>query len=133
MLCVSTRSIKEYRHERKNTPDEKHARVGDRCFEHGTTPRSVRRLIVEIRMELWDAHSGKHMLFLTDASKRYDELVTLTGEMKYRLRHNESLKKYIRPSWAKTDIHLQCGSRKVGSYFCTRESFDVLAAEAKQS
>ena len=88
---------------------EKNARAGDRCFEHGPTPRSVRRLIVEIRRELWDGHNGKHIVFLTDARKRYDELVTLNGEMQYRLSHNESLKKYILPSLAKTDIHLQCG------------------------
>ena len=97
--------------------DEKHARDGDRCFKHGPTPRSFRRLIVEIRRELWDGHNGKHIVFLTDAGKRCDELVTLTGEMQYRLSHNESLKKYILPSLAKTDIHLQCWSRKVGSYF----------------
>lgn len=44
---------------------------------------------------------------------------------------DRTLKGFICPSLAATDIFLRMGSKKIGSFFCCLESFDKIVAQAK--
>lgn len=105
-------------------------------FEYGPTPRGVLKAINFVREQLLKPE--KRMLVrLTEVQERYQKYIDDGNhEKERRLRINDSrtLKKYVQPPLASTDIHLFLGSRKTEYFFCTFRTFEEFpAAEQKGS
>lgn len=69
--------------------------------------------------------------FFTNERAFYRNSLQHTGEEKEVVKDDRTLKSYLCPSLALTSITLRLGSKKVGSYFCSVDPFDVLTAQSK--
>lgn len=106
--------------------------TSDSGFCHGPTPKAVKATISRIRSLLWKKGSEiNHVVFISDAQKFYALKCQEYGEHLQTIGDIRTLKKYLCPSLAATDILPRVGSRKIGSFFYCVESFDSLAQEAK--
>ena len=109
--------------------------LSDRGFFHGRSPNSVRMTISFIREKLWSVDvkkSTSFVVFMQDVRKFYEDAARSIGEGNRIVRDDRTLKMYLCPSLAVTNIVSQQGSRKMGSYFCSLETFDEISQYAKE-
>ncbi|KAI0564576.1 hypothetical protein FGB62_25g245 [Gracilaria domingensis] len=105
--------------------------TSDRGFDHGPTPNSIKATIRYVRDLLWDKKKKTLVVFLADAQAFYNKYCGLSNEQNHRIADIRTLKKYICPSLAATDILPRVASRKIGTVFYCVQSFGLVAADAK--
>ena len=109
---------------------------GSLPFDYGRSRRAVRRSIAWVRDRLprnrkTNVDLSTHVVFLSDAFKRYREFVIETGEQSVALTQARDLRRYLQPPLAASGIFCEkTESKRVGYYFCTHDTFRQLAMEA---
>lgn len=104
----------------------------DNVFSHGLTLKAIRNTMWYIRDCHRETSSEKsHNVFMSKIRDVYKDAAINLGKGAHMIMDDRTLKNYLCPSLAATNILPRIGSRKVGTYFCCWESFDVIAAQTK--
>ena len=107
----------------------------DGGFYHGKSPRSIKLTINYIWERLWSFNSAvrtSFVVFMQEAREYYENAARSVGENHAIVKDDRTLKLYLCPSLAVTNIVARQGSRRLGTFFCSLHTFDEVAQMSEE-